>query len=120
MKSRIAWIAFATLSIAVTGLTQAHAHLQSSVPANHATLSVAPRSLTLEFEESVQLTALSIKKGDGAAKKIAPLPAAASKEFALPLPTIEPGAYVITWRAVGDDGHVTSATIQFSILPGGK
>ena len=115
MKSFIPWIAVAALS--VTGLAQAHAHLHRSTPANHSTLSVAPKTVTLEFQESVQLTALSIKKGDGEAQKIGPLPAAASKTFALPLPAIDAGMYVITWRALSADGHVMSATIQFSVQP---
>jgi len=118
MKSLIPWIA--TAAFLVTGLVEAHAHLQSSSPANHATLSVAPETVRLEFQEPVQLTALSIKNGNGEARKIAPLPATASKTFAVPLPPIDAGTYVITWRAVSDDGHEMSATIQFSVRPAAK
>jgi methionine-rich copper-binding protein CopC len=118
MNSFIPWIAAAALN--VTGLAQAHAHLHSSTPANHSALSIAPKTVTLEFHEPVQLTALSIKKGDGEAQKIGPLPATASKMFALPLPAIDAGTYVITWRAVSGDGHVMSATIQFSVQPAAK
>jgi len=115
MRSLIPWIAIAALS--ATGLAEAHAHLHSSTPANHSRLSVAPKTVTLEFEEPVQLTALSVKKAEGEPQKITSLPAAASKTFSLPLPAIDAGTYVITWRAVSDDGHVMSATIQFSIKP---
>jgi methionine-rich copper-binding protein CopC len=117
VKTFTPWIAVAALS--ATGLAHAHAHLRSSTPANHSTLTAAPKMVTLEFQEPVQLTALSIGKG-GKIEKIAPLPAPASKTFALPLPVIDAGTYVITWRAVSGDGHVMSATIEFSVQPAAK
>ena len=75
--------------LAFTDQAHAHAHLRSSTPANHSTLSSAPTTVTLEFHEAVQLTALSLQKSDGAPHKIAPLPGAASKTFTLPLPAID-------------------------------
>jgi copper resistance protein C len=113
MKTSIPWIAIAALSI--SGIARAHAHLHSSTPVNHSTLLVAPKAISLEFEESVRLTSLSIRKGDGETHKIGPLPATESKTFALPLPAIDAGSYVVTWRALSADGHVMFATIQFSV-----
>jgi methionine-rich copper-binding protein CopC len=115
MKNSIPWIALAALSI--SGLAAAHAHLHSSSPANHSTLSVAPKTITLEFQEPVHLTALAIKYGDGETHKLVPLPAAPSTTFAMPLPALDAGSYVVTWRALSDDGHVMSATIQFAVRP---
>jgi methionine-rich copper-binding protein CopC len=104
----VALMAFASQS-------QAHAHLHSTKPANHSTLSSAPTTVTLEFEEAVQLTALAIQQDDATAQKIAPLPAEASKRFTLPLPAIGSGHYVVTWRAVSDDRHVMSGKLDFTV-----
>ncbi len=115
MKNSIPWIALAALSI--SGLAAAHAHLHSSTPADHSTLSDAPKTITLEFQEPVHLTALAIKKSNGESRKIGPIPVAPSKTFALRLPLIDAGSFVITWRALSADEHVMSATIHFSVQP---
>jgi methionine-rich copper-binding protein CopC len=104
-------------ALTFTSQSYAHAHLHGSTPANHSTLSSAPTTVTLEFQEAVQLTALAIQKGDSPAQKIGSLPSAGSKTFTLPLPAIEAGHYVITWRALSDDGHVMSNKIEFTVAP---
>jgi methionine-rich copper-binding protein CopC len=108
--------------ITAVGLTfasqvYAHAHLLRSIPANHSTLSNPPTAVTLEFQEAVQLTALAIQKGDATVQKIAPLVSTSSKTFTSPLPVVDAGHYVITWRARSADGHVMSNTIEFTVSP---
>ena len=115
MKYSIPLLAVVLMAFATQ--SHAHAHLHSAKPVNHSTLSSAPTTVTLEFEEAVQLTALAIQKGDATAQKIAPLPAEASKTFTLPLPTIGSGHYVVTWRAVSDDRHVMSGKLDFTVSP---
>ncbi len=105
----------AITAIALISPAGAHAHLRSSFPAGHSTLSVAPQNMRLEFQEAVRLTATAIARTGAKPKKIGPLPATASKVFTLPLEPLDPGAYVITWRAASDDGHVMSGTIQFTV-----
>jgi len=105
----------ALVLMAFASQSHAHAHLHSTKPANHSTLSTAPTTVSLEFEEAVQLTALAIQKGDATAQKIAPLPAEPSKTFTLPLPAIGSGHYVVTWRAVSDDRHVMSGKLDFTV-----
>jgi methionine-rich copper-binding protein CopC len=33
----------------------------------------------------------------------------------VPLPKLAAGDYVLTWRALSDDSHVTSGTVKFSV-----
>lgn len=115
MKNSVPWITLAAMSI--SGLAGAHAHLHSSTPADHSTLSVAPKTIALEFQEAVQLTALTIRKGDGETHKIGPLPAGPSKTFNLSLPLVDAGSYAVSWRALSADEHVMSATIHFLVQP---
>ena len=37
-----------------------------------------------------------------------------------PVKPLEPGAYTLTWRAAGDDGHVMTGELKFSIAPKGR
>lgn len=102
-------------SLAVAGIANAHAHLHMSAPANHSTVTAAPKQLTLEFNEAVQLTALTMQKGDSKATDVGPLPAMAMKEFTLTLPTLDAGNYIVKWRALSDDGHIMADKILFTI-----
>ena len=94
----------------------AHAHLQSSTPADNAQLTVAPKTLSLNFSEAAQLAVLKLLAGG---KEIAvPLDkdAKAAQSYTLTLPALAPGSYTVQWTAVAaDDGHVTKGTFKFSI-----
>ena len=102
-------------ALGFASIAAAHAHLQSSTPANHGVLAVAPTEVTLNFQESVQLTALTVQAENAKPQKLGPLPSETSKTFKLPLPSLGAGAYVIAWRAVSEDRHVMSSTISFTV-----
>lgn len=95
----------------------AHTHLVSSVPADKAELTAAPKETTLRFAEPVVLTAAKLESSDGTKTILKPLPAAAVKEAHIPLPTLAPGRYTLQWRATSDDGHVMSGAISFVVNP---
>lgn len=116
MRSIVVFLA----ALGFAGIAAAHAHLQSSTPANHGVLAVAPTEVTLNFQEAVQLTALSIQAGNAKPQKLRSLPSDISKTFKLPLPSLGTGAFVIAWRAVSEDRHVMSSTISFTVQPAVK
>jgi len=100
----------------MTGPCMAHAKLQSSSPAKDAHLTVAPKTLTLTFNEAAQVAVLKLSSGG----KAIPIPvdknAKASPTFTFPLPALAPGSYTVQWTAVAaDDGHVTKGSFTFSI-----
>ena len=107
----------ALAGVLVSNLASAHAHLHMSMPANHSVVAEAPKQISLQFNEAVQLTAATIQKGDGPATKLGPLPDAAAKEFNLAAPALEPGNYIVKWRALSDDGHIMSDKLLFTIGP---
>jgi methionine-rich copper-binding protein CopC len=103
------------LLLAAVATAFAHAHLVTSAPADDSTLPTAPRALVLEFSEAARLTALALAGPGGAQQKLAPLPPDPAKRVSVALPPLTPGDYVVTWRALGADGHVTSGKIRFHL-----
>jgi methionine-rich copper-binding protein CopC len=35
--------------------------------------------------------------------------------FTIPLPTLTPGAYMISWRTMSHDGHVMPGAVHFTV-----
>jgi hypothetical protein len=103
----------ALITFAVTGY--AHAHLQSSTPADNSVITASPPNLVLNFSEAARLTALSIQKGTEAEQKLKPLPSTDAAQISVPLPLLTPGAYIVSWHALSDDGHVTSGALHFTL-----
>jgi methionine-rich copper-binding protein CopC len=93
---------------------QAHAHLEEALPADNSVIHEAPAALVLRFSEQAQLTGLSIEKDGGPKQKLAP-PEKSQTRITVPLPVLEPGHYVISWRALSADGHVVPGQIHFTL-----
>jgi len=105
----------ATVAFFAAQAAQAHTELAETYPADHATIAAAPEDVQLRFSEPVRLTALSIQK-DGAAKQaLGPLPSAAAERFAVALPTLGDGHYVVAWRALSGDTHVMTGDFMFAV-----
>lgn len=102
------------LSLAAT-VALAHAHLKSAIPANGAVVSTPPANVVLTFSEPAHLTACWIQKGSEEKQKITALPTAPSQQISIPLPQLQPGSYVLSWRVMGDDTHVVPGQIQFTV-----
>ncbi len=137
MMRRLACIVFGGLLPLVA---LAHAKLLNTVPAAGEQLAVAPRQLTLKFNEAVQIGVLKLSSADGksipieldhgaataptaAAATPAPSKAATSTAAAsaastvtVALPTLAPGTYQVQWSALTvDDGHVVKGTFSFVV-----
>lgn len=116
MKYRLSVVCLTLL--AFSGAVQAHATLEKSVPAANSTLAATPGSVDLQFNEAVQVTALTLQAGDAKAQAIGPLPKMASSKISVPLPSLSAGSYTIAWRAMSSDNHVMSGKIQFKVGAG--
>ena len=102
--------------LGATAVAHAHAHLVESAPADKSRVA-APAAVELKFNEAVRLTALTLQHGKDAAKPLAPLPGKASATLTMPLPKLTAGDYVIAWRVAGDDGHIMSGKLAFTVDP---
>jgi methionine-rich copper-binding protein CopC len=106
------------LTLAAT-VAMAHAHLEKAVPADGGVVNAAPANVVLTFSEPARLTACWIQKGDGDKQKITGLATTAAQQITVPVPALEAGSYVLSWRVVGDDGHIVPGQIHFTIAPAG-
>ena len=92
----------------------AHSHLRSSTP-NEASTIAPPTQVVLGFSEISQLTALTLEQGSGPALKVAPLPPQPVQQLHVGLPKLTPGAWSLSWRVIGSDGHITHGTVHFTV-----
>ena len=103
------------VSALVATAVLAHAHLKKAVPADGAVVSTSPSSVVLNFSEPATLTACWIQKGDGPKQKVTGLATTPAPQISVPVPKLEAGTYVLSWRVVGDDGHVLPGQIHFTV-----
>jgi methionine-rich copper-binding protein CopC len=118
-----------------------HAKLLSTVPAMGEQLAVAPKRMTLQFNEAVQIGVLKLSAdgkdipielgGGTAAAGAAPAgtaPASASaastvgaSTVTVELPALAPATYRVQWSALTvDDGHVVKGTFSFVVVAGAR
>ncbi|MEP7243499.1 MAG: copper resistance CopC family protein [Gammaproteobacteria bacterium] len=106
---------FSTLAALFSLTAHAHSHMEKSDPANGSVLATAPASFTLEFSHPVRVTSVTIQKGEGKSEAVTGAPQEAAAKVTIPAPKLSPGSYVVTWRAVSSDNHISSGKLQFTI-----
>jgi methionine-rich copper-binding protein CopC len=111
----------AVASLALSGTAFAHAHLKSSVPADRATVKVAPTELDLTFSEELNLKFTGVKimgLGKAEVKTGTATLMDADKGLMVPLSQkLDAGAYTVEWHALSADGHKTNGKYSFTIAP---
>jgi methionine-rich copper-binding protein CopC len=112
---KIPRVVYALLLLGCSAMALAHTHLVKAIPADGSTLTRSPPNFVLTFAEPVKMTALSLRKDTDAAKKIGPLPTTSAAVISIPAPPLTAGKYVLSWRAVGDDGHVMPGKVSFTM-----
>jgi methionine-rich copper-binding protein CopC len=104
------------LALIALGVTaNAHAHLQSSSPADHGVITTSPPNLELVFSELARLTSLSIQKDKEEKQSLKSLPTSAAVKISVPLPALTPGTYEVIWRVLSDDGHTMAGVLHFTL-----
>lgn len=110
----------------------AHSPLASSSPQNGKTLDEPPTEIFMEFKLpakliKVDLTKQSDKQGKNLLGRLfggddgESVPLGTSflmtidKRQVIPLPSLKDGSYSLTWRAMGEDGHVVKGELTFNI-----
>jgi methionine-rich copper-binding protein CopC len=119
MKKKSLTVVCGWVSALAATAALAHAHLQKAVPADGGVVSASPANVILTFSEPARLTACWIQKGDAPKQKITGLATTPAQQISVPVPSLEAGTYVLSWRVVGDDGHVLPGQIHFTVSAGG-
>jgi len=110
-------VAFCVLS---SGPVLGNAKLLSSSPSNGARFMFAPKTLTLRFNEPVQLAELKVTGSQKDVPIAVNRAAKAAAEMKVPLPLLTPGRYTVKWSATANDGHAVKGTLSFSVRAAGQ
>lgn len=114
MKSM--WLALVAAGAVLPLAAFGHAKLLSTVPATGEQLATAPKQLTLQFNESVQIGALRLSGGGKDIPIAVDRGAPASSKVTVALPELGPATYRVQWSALTvDDGHVVKGSFSFVI-----
>ncbi|MGH2537585.1 MAG: copper resistance CopC family protein [Candidatus Promineifilaceae bacterium] len=119
MKTRL-WplLAVILLGLAAAGGAAAHAELLAAEPAPGANLDEAPAVIRLTFSEPLGAqSGLTLFRGgfEEVAGVTAAVDPAEPAVLQATLPELEPGDYMVQWRAAGPDGHAVSGSYQFRL-----
>lgn len=112
---------FTTLALLIlSSAAEAHAHLQSATPADGSVITASPSNIVLSFSQPGRLTALWIQKDDEPERSISSLPTTEAQKISIPVPTLAPGSYIVSWRIVSAHNHVMTGEIHFTLSGGGS
>ena len=126
MNRVIRLLAFTTASLFLTTLSIAPSHshsaLVTSVPKADAILTMAPRSITLTFNEDIlelkgkQISSVSLATVAGRKVALTKPQISANKLTArISSPTLNSGKYQVSYRVVSADGHVITGGYRFTL-----
>jgi methionine-rich copper-binding protein CopC len=115
----VRWGALLCVLIAVPGYVMAHASLVKSMPAQRAVLARAPARLQLWFSERLEPRFSSLSLFDAGDKPVelgaVEVDRNDPRSLSANLKALPAGRYVVKYRVLSTDGHVTEKEFVFSI-----
>jgi methionine-rich copper-binding protein CopC len=110
----------ALLMVFLPGVALAHALVLESRPASGARLTAPPTEVYLRFnsklEKRLSHVTLATEKGQPVALPIRAGGGEPPDRLVLPLAPLAPGAYVVRYKVLAVDGHITEGILRFSVL----
>ena len=98
-----------------------HVALVKALPAIDGTVTAAPTTLTLWFNERPDVALSNIRlRGPDSLLVVTSAPRAAADSMAIMSEvrgTLAPGVYTVQYRTAGPDGHVMRGSYTFTLLP---
>lgn len=116
-------LALAALTLGVPRAASSHAIVLESSPVHDAVLARAPRQITLRFNSRIEkrFTRLTLAQADQAPVPVAlpdGEPEATPDRLMIPLRGLGPGVYVLRYRVLAVDGHITEGALRFTVGAG--
>jgi hypothetical protein len=118
-----ALLLWAVLVLASPCPVSSHAIVLESSPVHDAVLPRGPEQVTLRFNSKIEkrFTRVTLAEGDRA-----PVPVAVAGDddparpdrLVIPLRPLGPGVYVLRYRVLAVDGHITEGALRFTVGPG--
>ena len=115
---RLAPVALLVLALAAPATAHAHASLKHVTPATQSRVETPPRTVRLQFDQSVTITpdAIDVFTSDG--KKVSGIASTSvgNRVVTAPVRGLKRGeAYTVRWRATSSDGHTSAGVFTFGI-----
>jgi copper transport protein len=110
--------AAALVALALPTSAFAHANLLERVPTFSAELSSAPKSVSLRFDQGVDVfkDSIEVRSSKGVLVTAGPARATDGKRIAtVPLRKLPKGAYTVRWHVTSFEGHVLSGVYTFGV-----
>ena len=121
-----------TMLIIIPMAANAHSLLSSSSPLDGETLDVPPTEIIMDFHSPAKLIKVELKKSKnkqgnsflgglfgGDDGESVPLGErfllSMNKRQIIPMPSLGAGDYLLSWRAIGEDGHVIKGELTFKV-----
>jgi len=96
----------------------AHALVLESSPRADEVLTVSPQRIFLRFNSRIEKALSRITLTDPTGRAV-PLPVAAPdptpNQLVVPVPPLEPSQYLVRWKVLSADGHVTEGAFGFAV-----
>jgi len=116
MKRLLLALVAASLAITANAPALAHTAVRETSITDNATLSAPPTNFTLTFSTATGLANVTLTNAAGQELALAYTPPhAMATSFTIPLPTLTPGAYTLSWRTMAHDGHVMPGAVRFTV-----
>jgi len=97
----------------------AHAIVLESSPANDADLAASPGRIVLRFNSRIEaaLSRVTIETANGRAMALPAVRDAGpeANRLVVPVGPLTPGTYIVRYRVLAADGHVTEGALRFSV-----
>lgn len=99
-----------------------HAIVLESSPAHDAVLARSPERVTLRFNSKLEqrFTRVTLAAGDRPPARVTlpdPDGAGPPDRVVIPLAPLAPGVYVLRYRVLAVDGHITEGALRFTVGP---
>lgn len=95
----------------------AHSDIAKTMPKNEAILEAVPEEIIIHMGKPIRLTKVEMQHED---HEILELDTSDYKgfetKFTLPIEPMGTGIYVISWRALGQDGHAVQGELTFTVM----
>jgi hypothetical protein len=115
-----AWALCAALLAQDPGVAAAHAIILESEPAAGAKLAEPPARIYLRFNSKIEkrLSHVTLAAADGRLVPVIVKTDGSEKldRIVLPLGALRPGAYVVRYKVLAADGHITEGAMRFTVL----
>ena len=109
------------VALAHAGLAGAHAFLEHATPPVGSTVSSTPARVSLRFTQRLEPAFSRVQVLDAQGKRVdrddVQVPADDPTTLAVTLTPLAPGRYVVKWRVLSADTHVTEGDYTFTLSP---